>query len=157
LEFEGIIFPTQNLELGATLSWINFAYTSSQSGAQLTQAHEFPKTKYGLSAKYHLPLSPQAGDFSLGANWGWQAHSYVGPLGDPAAPQAPYGLLNLSADWEHIGRGPLDASFFMTNATNKVYAVNDWALYAFTGTSGITYGLPRMYGVRVNYRFGAEK
>jgi iron complex outermembrane recepter protein len=156
-EFEGLIFPTDNFQIGATGSWINFAYTSSTGGAQLSQAHEFPKWKYSVNSKYKLPVASTLGDISVNANWSWQSNSYIGPYGDPVAVQTAYGLLNLGANWNHINGTAFDVSLFMTNALNKLYAINDFAAYNLDATDVLTYGLPRMYGVRVNYRFGASQ
>ena len=50
----------------------------------------------------------------------------------------------------------MDASFFLTNATNQVYAVGGYQISNFIGTSTLNYGAPRMFGFRFKYRFGAE-
>jgi iron complex outermembrane receptor protein len=153
-EFDVSFFPTDTFQFGATGSYINFNYTSSSSGAQLSQAHEFPRWKYSLNARYSLPLQATLGTISAYGNWGWQAHGYIGPYGDPVAQQGAYGIFNGGADWKNIGGGPVDVSFFINNAFNKTYAISDASFYTFFGSSSLTYGLPRMYGVRLNYRFG---
>jgi iron complex outermembrane receptor protein len=89
------------------------------------------------------------------ANWNWQ-----GSNGDIAVPQgvAPsFGLLNLVADWNGVFGAPLDVSLFASNALNKVYINQPVPSFEPGLGYGVTlYGEPRMYGVRVRYRFGAE-
>jgi iron complex outermembrane receptor protein len=121
----------------------------------LSQAHEFPRWKYSVNAKYDLPVQASLGNVAVYGNWGWQGRGYIGPYGDPVALQGAYGIFNGGADWKHLGGGPVDVSFFINNAFNKTYAINDASFYTFFGASSLTYGLPRMYGVRLNYRFGA--
>ena len=66
-----------------------------------------------------------------------------------------FSLLNVSADWQAIMGSRIDASLFVTNAQDKVYIAGNRPFYTNLGLSGQFYGEPRMYGVRVKYRFGA--
>ena len=62
-------------------------------------------------------------------------------------------LLSLSLSWESIAGSPIDVSAFATNVTQEEY-------YAFvpglasSGNESAVLGEPRMYGMRVRYRFG---
>lgn len=62
-------------------------------------------------------------------------------------------VLNLNATWENIMGAPIDLSAFATNITNEKYFVslNDNTSRSFR--SGLV-AEPRMYGVRLKYRFG---
>lgn len=62
-------------------------------------------------------------------------------------------ILNLNATWENVARLPIDLSFFMTNVTNKVtyVSMNDNTARSFRSA---LLGEPRMYGMRLRYRFG---
>ena len=53
-----------------------------------------------------------------------------------------------------IGGGPVDATFYVTNLTNEKYytQAND---QLNNGYASYSLGLPRMYGLRIKYRFGA--
>ena len=84
------------------------------------------------------------------ANWHLQAHfgDFLGTSQIPA-----YGLLNLSLNWDKINRSPFDAQIFVSNALNKTYISGG---IGFLGFEESTYGDPRLYGIRVTYRFGAE-
>ena len=73
----------------------------------------------------------------------------------PQAIQGPYGLLTLGANWDRIAGTPFDLTFFMTNALDKEYIANTVAIRSLGFTSH-TYGEPRMWGVRLRYRFGAD-
>ena len=64
-------------------------------------------------------------------------------------------LWNASLNWEEIAGLPLDVSLFGTNLSDEEY-------YGFVpglGANGLetaVLGQPRMYGLRLRYRFGGE-
>ena len=164
-ELEALLGVTDNLELGANASYLNIKYTGFAEGvsedtiADVRSREKLsPKQQYGLSARYRLPLDQRIGELSAQVNWNWQA-AYQNILsvsfGSMDIPS--YGLLNLAINWDHIGSGPLDASFFMSNVTNKEYIVGGAPLYNALGYVTTMYGEPRMYGIRLRYRFGAEQ
>lgn len=65
----------------------------------------------------------------------------------------PFESLRLNATWENIAQIPVDLSAFVTNVTKKygILQINDNSLRGFISS---TIGEPRMYGVRLCYRFG---
>ena len=60
----------------------------------------------------------------------------------------------MSLDWRNIRQTGLDASLFVTNATNKLYRVGNANSYNGLGIFASLYGEPRMYGVKLRYSFG---
>lgn len=154
-EIEALARVTQNLELGANYDHLSFQYTSFLTGVASAAliasegANRVPN-KYGVNARYHLPIDQKIGDLSLRAYWNWQAAGgdFLGTTQIPA-----FSVLNLSADWDGIGGEPLDAALFATNALDKTYQTGG---IAFLGFVERTYAPPRMYGIRFNYRFGAD-
>jgi iron complex outermembrane recepter protein len=154
-EYEGLVLLTKNLELGANFSYLSFKYTKfgpGVDGATLIgeeTANRIPR-EYGLNARYYLPVPDTLGKLSALANWHWQAH-FGDFLGTSQIPS--YGLLNLSFNWDKINGSPFDAQVFCSNALNKTYISGG---IGFVGFEESTYGDPRLYGIRVNYRFGAQ-
>ena len=63
-------------------------------------------------------------------------------------------LLNLNVNWNDVMGQPIDAAFFMTNVTNEIYPVNLGTTLGSAGYEYFLYGAPRMWGVRLRYRFG---
>ncbi|MGQ2930643.1 MAG: hypothetical protein ACT6Q3_09235, partial [Sphingopyxis sp.] len=64
-------------------------------------------------------------------------------------------LLNGSIGLKDVGGRPIDLSFFVNNLTNEAKPVGVLDQYAqSSGMVGLTYSEPRMYGVRIGYRFG---
>jgi iron complex outermembrane receptor protein len=111
-----------------------------------------PRFKYGVNARYQRPLGPDVGDISVEANWNWQANS--GSLDQSAGGLIPsFGLLNMSAAWNDIGGTHLGASLFASNVLDKVYSIGGFGTYTLYGISTNKYGEPRMYGIRLRYRF----
>lgn len=154
-EVEGLALLTKHLEVGVNFSYLGFKYLSFGPGVNSAgliageTANRIP-FEYGVSARYILPVPGELGDASLRANWHWQDHSgdFLGTSQIPA-----YGLLNLSLDWNGVDGAPVDAQVFVSNALNKTYISGG---IGFIGVSEVTYGDPRLYGIRVTYRFGSQ-
>jgi iron complex outermembrane recepter protein len=161
-EFEVLAQLTRDLQLGATFDYLDFQYTAFNTGVtaatiaglESTRSTGRPPRKYGVNARYALPLASDLGDVSVRANWIWQASN--GDVSQPGGLIDSYGLLNMAADWNGIGGTHLDASLFGANLTDKVYSVGVIALYSGLGYSLTRFGEPRMYGIRLRYRFGGE-
>jgi iron complex outermembrane receptor protein len=100
-------------------------------------------------------LGDDLGSIALHADWNWQTRSgdYSQPFGDRPS----YGLLNAGIDWDEICGKPIDASFFVTNLTNKTYVLGIRTVYnTALGFAISRFGEPRMLGVRLRYHFGEE-
>lgn len=112
-----------------------------------------PKSKVALTASYRLPVAQSLGNLSVEANYTYTGSQLTGVPG-PYDMIPPYGLVNLNLNWEGIDGGPFDAELFVTNATNKFYAVNEADYTNILGFAARSLGEPRMFGVRLRYHFG---
>jgi iron complex outermembrane receptor protein len=154
-EFESTAVLTKNFEVGANFSYLSFKYLEFGTGVDPTgliageTANRIPY-QYGVNSRYLLPIPDSLGNASVAANWHWQDHfgDFLGTSQIPA-----YGLLTLSLDWKQIVGHPIDVQLFCSNALNKTYENGG---IGFIGISEVTYGDPRLYGIRVAYRFGAQ-
>jgi iron complex outermembrane receptor protein len=124
-----------------------------------------PKNKFAVSGRYRLPLDRSIGDISFGATVAYTSsqltnYNYYNPL-NVAFLGGNYGnvdsrtLLNLDLGWTSIFGSGVDVTAFGTNVTNKQY----YLLTPGLGSAGsrletATVGEPRMYGVRLRYKFG---
>jgi iron complex outermembrane receptor protein len=140
-----------------------------------------PKNKFGITPRFHIPIDASWGMPYISATYYWQdkewftdlsdiestCGAFVQPpvLGAPYTCLAPagqrpsqksYSLVNLRFDWDNFLGQPLDVSAFVDNATNQTYKVGGDALLHLTGTSASIYGPPRMWGLELRYRFGAD-
>lgn len=140
-----------------------------------------PKSKFGITPRLHIPIDPGLGSPYISATAYWQSKewftdlsdiettcgAFVQPpvLGAPYTCLAPagqrpfaksYALVNLRLDWDNFLGQPFDLSAFVNNATDKTYQVGANALLHLTGTSASIYGPPRMWGIELRYRFGAD-
>jgi iron complex outermembrane recepter protein len=114
-----------------------------------------PKNRVTLTASYRLPLSEDLGDISIGATYVYTdpqsaTSSAVSPLWKLPATN----LLNLNLDWKDVGGRPVDLSLFATNITDEIYPVSVGSSFISAGFESVLYGPPRMYGMRLRYRFG---
>jgi iron complex outermembrane recepter protein len=159
-EFEVSAHLTKNLQLGATFDYIDFKYDNFGPGVDpapllaTTSLNAIPR-KYGINASYHLPLGGESVDRVTGRiNWNWQAAS--GDTSQPGGLAPSFGLLNMSLDWAGIRGTSFDMSMFISNALNETYIAGTFPSYYQLGFVAARYGEPRMFGVRLNYRFGEE-
>jgi iron complex outermembrane receptor protein len=156
-EFEVSAQLTQSLQVGMNFDYLNFAFTKFDAGVnvaatELSVKDNRPPYKYGVNARYQLPVPSNAGNIWVQANWDWQATSGNTYLLNGGFIPA-FGLLNMTADWNAIAGGPLDAQFYVSNALNKVYFIGGLGGYNVVGLDSYRYGEPRMYGVRLRYQF----
>ncbi len=123
-----------------------------------------PKNRVTVTGTYTLPLDESIGAISVGATFThtdkqFQTHTNDIPFALGAIPEA-YGLLpatdllNLNLNWKSVAGSPVDVALFATNVTNEKYRVATAGGLTSVGAEFIVLGEPRMYGVRVKYRFG---
>jgi iron complex outermembrane recepter protein len=123
-----------------------------------------PKNRFTVTATYTLPLNRSIGTISLGATFThtdeqFQTHTNDLPFALGAIPEN-YGLLpatdllNLNLNWKGVAGSPIDLALFATNVTNEKYRVATAGGLPSVGAEFMVLGEPRMYGVRVRYRFG---
>ena len=157
-EFQGSIAPVTRLTLTATYSYNHGKYTRIDPAAAPSLVgvpfSYLPENKASLGATYKLPLAQTAGEYSLGLFYSYQSRFFDAPSVQPFDYIEGYGLLNARLDWNRIFQTTLDASFFMTNVTDKVYRVGQYNDLVANGYITSFYGEPRMWGVQLRYRFG---
>jgi iron complex outermembrane receptor protein len=157
IEFEGRVVPIKNIELSGLYAYANSRYDEYQSpsagnlsGLPFTGG---PRNQYSATGKYHLPVADRLGDVSLSASYSWQAHIQFSDR-ELGGVIPSHGLVNLRMDWDDVAGRPLDASFFMTNATDQTYIAGGTVVYNALGVNPVIYGEPRMWGFQLRYRFG---
>jgi len=117
-----------------------------------------PKNRVTVTGTYTLPLDESIGHISFGATF---THTDANAATSPEASPLLYkikasDLLNLNADWRSVMGTPVDLAFFMTNVTNEsriLFPTQSWNTF---GGDGGHVNEPRMWGVRVKYRFGGN-
>ncbi len=114
-----------------------------------------PKNRITISGNYTLPLDESIGKISLGATFTHtDANAAVQAFITPNYLIPAQNMLNLNVDWASVGGSPIDAAFFMTNATNQAMVTNPGGTYLTNGTIVGHVNQPRMWGFRLKYRFG---
>ncbi|WOK37093.1 TonB-dependent receptor [Sphingomonas sp. C3-2] len=177
VEAEVTVRPIPELELGGNLSYTdadyrNFTYTPLSptlacnglvpaGGTADASCNPFQYVTpwiYNLNAALTLPVPDSVGEISLTANYSHRSdqntEALLPPSQQPGSILTGYGLLNLSLNWQDVGQKGVDLTFFVTNATNKLYRISNTNLYQSLLTAASVYGEPRMYGLKLRYRFG---
>jgi iron complex outermembrane recepter protein len=161
LELTTAIKPVDVLTLTGSYSYIDSKYSSvtDASAAAILAGSPFPytpKEKFAVGVTYAQPLSNRTGMLGLSVNYAYQSDFSTAQTNASFIRSIPsFGVLNLSADLNGVAGSPLDISLFATNVANKVYASGDADFYNQPfGVATLTYGEPRMYGLRLTYHFG---
>ncbi|MCW1431691.1 TonB-dependent receptor [Novosphingobium sp. JCM 18896] len=112
-----------------------------------------PKNKVTVTGSYTVPLPETLGRMTLSATYTYQSSMFGNSSSLPSRQTiAPQNLVNANLNWSSVAGSPVDLSFFITNLTNEKYYT-----YYIGSSFGWEAGIPnepRMYGVRVKYRFG---
>lgn len=181
IELDASIRPIRAIEIGGTFSYTDFKYTqySLPSNGFLpdcsgnVQPAGAPNDLTCLKGQYvvpyifslrttiTLPVPERLGTASLfisySHNSAQHTEAVVVPPNQPFERLAGFGLLNASLDWNNIAGSGIDAGLFGSNLTKKLYRISNSDV--FQGGSLLVastiYGEPRMYGVRLRYRFGS--
>jgi iron complex outermembrane receptor protein len=160
IEFEGTVIPVNGLTMTASWSYVDAHYTKffiPTVGDRTNLPYPFvPKNKFGFSADYILPFVPEdMGEVHAIADYVHTGRiQYSTDSREPAGDEPGYGLLNLRLNWNNVAGQPFDASFFMTNVTDNLYAIGKFGIYTTEGFVSQLYGEPQMWGFQLKYRFG---
>jgi iron complex outermembrane receptor protein len=182
VELEASFRPLRWVEVGGNLSWTDFEYTRYSlpsngflpdcSGEILPAGAPNDLTclkgqyvvpyMYNVHLAVDLPVPEEVGAVSLFVNYAHSAAQHtegtVVPPNQPGEKLESFGLLNISLDWRDVYQSGFDVGLFVTNATDELYRISNSDVHqggVLLNWSTI-YGEPRMYGVRLKYRFGGE-
>lgn len=168
IEVETVAQPIRHLTIDIAYTYLNSKLealslpTLAQGGLYnvLTPASEpgdpmeyTPKHKGSASVDYAIPLDPHIGTISIGGTFVYTDPQLV-TRGVPWGTIPATSLLSFHAEWRNLGGHPVDASFFMTNATNKFYWNSVVDITESAGWATRTLAEPRMYGFRLKYHWG---
>jgi iron complex outermembrane recepter protein len=160
IEFNGAIVPARGLTLNASYSYIDAKYTqvTDASAGAILAGSPFPftpKHKVSVGGEYETAVGA-AGTLSFSINYVYQTKVSTAQTNASFYRYLPaYGLLNAGITLHDVGGTPLDIGVFATNLTNVAKPVGVLDGYNTSiGVVGLTYTEPRMFGVRLGYRFG---
>lgn len=134
----------------------NTPFISITASAELGGPLSFsPKNRLTASATYTLPLDESVGEVSIGATFTHtDSQRATAPAVSPLYLLPATDLLNLNFDWKDVLGSPFDLSAFVTNVTNEIYPVGLTSSMNTAGWETVLIGQPRMYGLRVRFKFG---
>jgi iron complex outermembrane receptor protein len=117
------------------------------------------KNKLSVSLAYTLPLDQSIGRVTLGATYthadrqitNYSFRNTAGQLSGYSLLQ-PRDLVDLNLTWKGVAGSPVDLSVFANNVTQRHYYT--YILDVGQGFQSAQLGLPRMFGMRLRYRWG---
>ncbi|GGB85812.1 TonB-dependent receptor [Novosphingobium endophyticum] len=166
VEVEAAISPFAGFDLSASYGYLNtklktltpvtippgslynFVLFTSLAGEALPYS---PKHQASVTASYSLPLPESVGTVTLSGTYSYRS-KLITTYTSAEGTLRPLSLLDLNLNWESVAGSPIDLGVFATNVTNKYYYthVNEQSSSGFISRY---LGEPRMYGLRVRYRF----
>lgn len=166
VEVEAAISPFAGFDLSASYGYLNtklkeltpvtippgslynFVLFTSLQGEPLPYS---PKHQAAVTASYTLPLPESVGKVTLSGTYSYRS-KLITTYTSAEGTLKPLSLLDASLNWESVLGSPVDLGLFATNLTNKYYYthVNEQSSSGFISRF---VGEPRMYGLRVRYRF----
>ena len=157
-EFDSTFEVLEGLEISPQFSYVYARYGQypANTGAVPNPPFlYFPKTKYAIETSYRLPLDASIGDVKVAVFYTFSGQQYDSVVATEKFPIIPsHDQLDLRVDWTNVFEQPIDASFYMTNATDNTYITGGYFLNPQLGFDAATYSAPRMFGFTVKYRFG---
>jgi iron complex outermembrane receptor protein len=169
LEAELMAQPVERLTVSMYTAYIDAHYDSfteiiQQPGIALVpvdvSSQPFPNTPkwtYSLSLGFELPVPAECGAVTASAMHYWQAHSEGAAGGtyfEPWAAIDSWSNTNFTLAWRGVMRSRLDASLFLNNAFDQIHVTNVEAAAVLADRTAL-YSAPRMYGMKLAYRFGS--
>jgi outer membrane protein OmpA-like peptidoglycan-associated protein len=158
------IEQTFNLPFGLDIaghgSYFNSKYNNypPQFGGGTPGFQYVPRFSFAITPTYHLPVDDSWGQMSVGITWSWYGHQSVSPILQETINYMPhFENFDIRPDWTNIFGQPIDAGFFMTNATDNVHITGVVPLLTSLGFTSAAYGPPRMFGFSLKYRFEPNK
>ncbi|MFV8817055.1 TonB-dependent receptor [Haliea sp. E17] len=170
-EVEATLQLTDNLILNASYAYLNTEVdklefppfppnavaseptTTTAEGEPLSYA---PENSVVVSATYMFPVDAELGDMRLSTTYVWtDEQQAVSKESSIYATLPDYDLWNFNFSWSSIMGSPIDFSAFVTNAMDEeyvTYLTGNWNSGFELGQVGV----PRMYGARIRYNFGAD-
>ncbi|SFR88759.1 TonB-dependent receptor [Sphingomonas jatrophae] len=177
IELEGQVAPARWFSLSGNYSYLDAGYdeflfpvlqpTLDCSGRQVSGTANFkcmpfqfaPKHQFSLTGNLTLPLAGDAGELGLVVTYAHIDQQFTLATAleadEPGSMLEGYDLVNATLTWRDVMGAPVDASLFATNLFDKTYRTSNTNSYRTLGVQSTLYGEPRMYGVRLRYRWGS--
>lgn len=133
-----------------------------------------PEWQFALYANYDLPLSDDIGKITLSTNYSYQDGSFVSdvyqskeqiairytaaqlallPDGTRPYKTKSYQLVNARVNWANVMSSPVSLAFYINNLTNAAPEVGTNPNYESLGTTSVSFGPPRTFGIDLKYDF----
>ena len=153
-EFDAVFYPTENLLLNLTASFLDSELQNFQSagGANLSgnRLAKTPSQSFTGLARYDHDLG-DLGSVYVQGSLAYKSKIFFSPENNPLTSQGAYSLVNARLGYE-AENGKWGAAVFANNLSNEAYLFNSTNLSDF-GIVTQYYGAPRSYGVELTVDF----
>jgi iron complex outermembrane recepter protein len=156
LEIETEVRPTDQLEIDASASWLDFEYQSiigASSGITLDMVTPYtPKWKASLGAQYEFTIGDK-GTITPRLDATYQSSQFASAINDPVWNQIEgYKVLNARVTWRNRD-GAWQAALNVTNVTDKLYYLTLFDTHTSAGYVNGQPAMPRQWAITVKHNF----
>jgi iron complex outermembrane receptor protein len=153
-ELEALASPVEQLELSASVGYLDAEYSKVDPGTGITEDHKLiatPEWTATVGAEYTIPLGAP-GLLRLRADYSYRSKTWFDVVNTAAVAQEGYGLLNLRATLESTD-GHWTLSGGVTNVTDEAYKAMGVGVLDSLGFASAVYGRPREWFLQAGYRY----
>jgi iron complex outermembrane receptor protein len=142
----------KSIDLPASFPGYDVVFASALAGDELPFT---PKWGVNLGGTFTV-FDDSLGTLELAATYRYNSSYATAASNASALPirATPIKQVDLNIDWKNVAGAPLDVSLYATNLTKQFTRGIVVPLFNVLGYDPQYVGRPRMYGVRVRYRFG---
>lgn len=159
VDFELVVAPTDSLSLNFAANYLDMETRKFEVPAALEPyvadtglPFTYTAEKTAIAGlRYGVPLDGIADEMVFNADYYWTDDVKFADFSTPS-----YKLANVRLDLNGVGGSSLDLSLYVRNLFDREYVSGVAAGGAFIGMTSVVYGPPRMYGMELRYRFGAQ-
>jgi iron complex outermembrane receptor protein len=153
-ELDAIAVPVRNLNVNLDVGYLDSKYTSLNPNVQgITLSSKLPKTpKWTVTVGADYTWLLPRGELTLRSDYSFRSTVQEVANNDPLLVQSGFGVLSANLRYRPAGAS-WSVSAYGTNITNTRYMTNGLTAFNSLGIAGATYGHPREYGARLDFRF----
>ena len=153
-ELDVVAVPVRNLNVNLDVGYLDSKYTSLNPNVQgITLSSKLPKTpKWTASVGADYTWLLPSGELTLRSDFSFRSTVQEVANNDPLLVQSGFGVLSANLRYRPTGAN-WSVSAYGANLTDTRYMTNGLTALSSLGIAGATYGRPREYGARLDFKF----
>ncbi len=160
-EMELVLLPTENLSMGITATVVDQKTDEfspdpaieiyASAGDNEIPFYYQPELTYTANLRYRLPVDPSLGEMVYNLDYFWSdSLQFTDYTTDE------YDLISMRFDWNSVMGSTWDVGAWVRNLADEEAVISSSLSTRSMPVRSVLYNEPRVYGMSIRYRFGAE-